>query len=112
MSVSYIWLTSAQGDDVLPYIEWATSKGFGVIDVNMPKHISSPDDEQPFIPKSLEQEIQQKSKDLLCYLWDNYLQLNDSASLTLMGVGDAGLGIKQLLTARGTSFYFFLYVLY
>ena len=47
--------------------------------------------------------MQEQTKDLLCYLWDNYIEINTGASLTLMGVGDAYLGIKQLLTSRGTS---------
>jgi histone deacetylase 6 len=87
----------------VPYINWAVANGFGVVDVNMPLHVSSPEDDEAFIPRPLESTKEQQSKELLCYLWDNYLQLNDSASLTLMGVGDAYLGIKQLLISRGTS---------
>jgi histone deacetylase 6 len=68
----------------------------------MPQHVSSPEDDEPFYPRPLEPDIVQQSKELLCYLWDNYLQINESASITLMGVGDAYLGIKQLLTSRGT----------
>jgi histone deacetylase 6 len=43
------------------------------------------------------------TKELLCYLWDNYFEINPSSSITLMGVGDAYLGIKELLISRGTS---------
>jgi len=68
----------------------------------MPQHVSTPDDDEPFYPRPTEPDIVQQSKELLCYLWDNYLQINESASITLMGVGDAYLGIKQLLTSRGT----------
>lgn len=52
-----------------------------------------------YLPKSSETELQQQTKELLCYLWDNYLE-NTRASITLMGVGDAYLGIKQLLISR------------
>lgn len=90
-----------QGDDLMPYIDWAIENGFGVVDVNIPQHLTSPKDEEAYIPRPQEPAKEQQSKELLCYLWDNYLQLNDSASLTLMGVGDAYLGIKQLLISRG-----------
>lgn len=53
----------------------------------------------PYLPKSSETELQQQTKELLCYLWDNYLE-NTRASVTLMGVGDAYLGVKQLLISR------------
>ncbi|TVY27665.1 Histone deacetylase [Lachnellula hyalina] len=88
------------GDDLMPYIDWAIENGFGVVDVNIPQHVTSPQDEEAYIPRPQEPAKEQQSKELLCYLWDNYLQLNDSASLTLMGVGDAYLGIKQLLISR------------
>jgi hypothetical protein len=40
----------------------------------------------------------------MCYLWDNYLQLYESAEdIFLMGVGNAYLGIKVLLINRRTS---------
>ena len=38
----------------------------------------------------------------MCYVWDNYLQLYDTAEeIFLMGVGNAYLGIKVLLINRG-----------
>jgi hypothetical protein len=53
------------------------------------------------VPKPSETALQEQTKELLCYLWDNYFEINQSSSITLMGVGDAYLGIKQLLTSRG-----------
>jgi histone deacetylase 6 len=38
-------------------------------------------------------------RELMVYLWDNYLQLSDS-QIFLMGIGDAYLGIKMLLINR------------
>lgn len=87
-------------DGLLPYIDWAISNGFGIIDVNIPQHISHPTDTDPFIPKPTENALQEQTKELLCYLWDNYFEINPTSSITLMGVGDAYLGIKQLLTSR------------
>lgn len=40
-------------------------------------------------------------RELMTYIWDNYLQLDDAGSqIFLMGVGDAYLGIKMLLINR------------
>lgn len=42
-------------------------------------------------------------RELVCYIWDNYLQLYDSVEeIFLMGVGNAYLGVKMLLISRGT----------
>jgi histone deacetylase 6 len=41
-------------------------------------------------------------QELMFFLWDNYIQLSESADeIFLMGVGNASLGIKALLTGRG-----------
>ena len=66
----------------------------------MPHHISQPTDTDPFIPKATDNAVQERTKELLCYLWDNYFEINPNSSITLIGVGDAYLGIKQLLISR------------
>jgi histone deacetylase 6 len=49
--------------------------------------------------KSMEAQI----LELVCYIWDNYLQLYDGIDeIFLMGVGNAYLGVKALLMNRGT----------
>jgi hypothetical protein len=41
-------------------------------------------------------------QELVCYLWDNYLQLIEGEpEIFLMGVGNAYLGVKLLLINRG-----------
>jgi histone deacetylase 6 len=87
-------------DGISSYIDWAASNGFGVVDVNIPQYIS-PTDTDPYMPKSSEPVLGQQMKELLCYLWDNYFEVNTASSIFLMGVGEAYLGIKQLLTSRG-----------
>jgi histone deacetylase 6 len=67
----------------------------------MPQSLAEPTDTEPYVSKSTEIELSLQTKELLCYLWDNYLEINANASITLMGVGDAYLGIKQLLISRG-----------
>ncbi|KAI9053957.1 hypothetical protein LZ554_002901 [Drepanopeziza brunnea f. sp. 'monogermtubi'] len=87
-------------EGILPYIDWAVNHGFGVIDINCPQHISQPSDTDPYVPKPTEGTMGAQVRDLLCFIWDNYLELNRDANITLMGVGDAYFGIKQLLVAR------------
>ena len=88
-------------DPVRPYIDWAILNGFGVLDVNFPTHLTQPNEGPRFQPKLSELELQNQTKDLLCYLWDNYLEGFASKQIVLMGIGDAYLGVKQLLTFRG-----------
>lgn len=48
--------------------------------------------------------LQDQIQELICYIWDNYLQLMDQTdSIFLMGAGFAYLGIKVLLLNRGKS---------
>jgi hypothetical protein len=88
-------------DPVLPYIDWAITNGFGVLDVNIPSHLTDDNDISSYHPKMTEAELNNQMKDLFCYLWDNYLEGYASNYIVLMGVGDAYLGVKQLLTSRG-----------
>ncbi|KAK4122591.1 histone deacetylase A-like protein [Parathielavia appendiculata] len=91
------WVT----DGVTRYIDWAVEKGFGVIDVNVPHYITHPEDTDAFTPRADERTLQAQVQELMCYLWDNYLQLYESAEdIFLMGVGNAYLGIKVLLINR------------
>ena len=86
-------------DGVTPYIDWAVANGYGVVDINFPQLYSTEND--PADREAGEAHLLRQTKELVCYIWDNYLELNETASITLMGVGDAYIGIKQLLTSRG-----------
>ncbi|KAK3387244.1 hypothetical protein B0H63DRAFT_431113 [Podospora didyma] len=91
------WMT----DGVLKYIEWAVENKFGIVDVNVPQYITYPSDTDPFIPRMEEKTLQAQVQELMCYIWDNHLQLYDGADdIILMGVGNAYLGIKMLLINR------------
>jgi len=91
------WVT----DSVLPYITWAIKQGFGVVDINVPRYITQPEDNDTFTPRPDEKGLQQQMQDLVCYLWDNYLQTyRGIEDLFLMGVGNAYLGVKVLLINR------------
>jgi histone deacetylase 6 len=95
-------LTSKKLDGVTTYIDWAISNDFGVIDANVPHYITRPEDLDPFIPRPDEQSLSHQIKELVNYIWDNYIQLYDADDLFLMGVGNAYLGVKLLLTERRT----------
>lgn len=55
------------------------------------------------MPGFNERAMQEQIQTLICYLWDNHLQLYDNSEIFLMGVGSAYLGVKVLLINRGKS---------
>lgn len=60
---------------------------------------------QPHIPGANganEGKLEAEIMELVCYLWDNYLQLYDAEEVFIMGVGYAYIGIKLLLLNRST----------
>ncbi|KAI0137186.1 hypothetical protein BJ170DRAFT_678041 [Xylariales sp. AK1849] len=87
-------------DGVTSYIEWAHKNGFGIIDANVPHYITHPEDIDSFIQGADEKMLSSQIKELMNYIWDNYVQLFDAEDLFLMGVGNAYLGVKLLLTER------------
>lgn len=63
------------------------------------------EDESGFSERPGESGLQETMKELVCYLWDNYLEGYESNDIVLMGVGDSYLGIRMLLTSRGSSYH-------
>lgn len=47
-------------------------------------------------------------KELMCFLWDNYLEPHDSEHIVLMGVGDSYSAVRELLVNRGKDSLFLL----
>lgn len=90
-------------DGVSQYIDWATRNDFGVMDINVPAYITQDVDLETYIPGFKEKELQNQMQSLVCYLWDNYIQLCDAENIFLMGVGNAYLGVKVLLINRGNE---------
>lgn len=94
------WVT----DGVLQYIDWAVAKGFAVMDINVPHYVTRPDDTESFIPRVDNKTLEAQIQELMCYIWDNYLQLYENAEdIFLVGVGNAYIGVKVLLINRGTA---------
>ncbi|KAK8039412.1 hypothetical protein PG993_007823 [Apiospora rasikravindrae] len=87
-------------DGVTSYIEWAHQNDFGIIDANIPHYITHPEDTDPYIQGADERTLSIQMKELMNYIWDNYLQLWEAEDIFLVGVGNAYLGVKLLLTER------------
>ncbi|KAL4795013.1 hypothetical protein BDV19DRAFT_179123 [Aspergillus venezuelensis] len=92
------WLADVMKD----YVEWAVGMGYAVIDVNIPKHVTTEpnpnrfEDEDPHRPTATEE--------LAGYLWDNYIEPNDSTEIFLIGIGNAFYGVANLLINRDTLY--------
>jgi histone deacetylase 6 len=72
------------------------------MDVNVPAYVTQEEDMDSYIPRFAERSLESQMNELICYLWDNYIQLYEHADeIFLMGVGNAYLGIRMLLTRRG-----------
>ncbi|KAL7787084.1 hypothetical protein V8C37DRAFT_390950 [Trichoderma ceciliae] len=87
-------------DGVMEYIDWAVAQNFGVMDINVPAYVTHEEDMEAFIPEFNEKEILEQILSLVCYLWDNFLQLYETDEIVLLGVGNAYLGVKVLLINR------------
>ncbi|KAI1366365.1 histone deacetylase [Xylaria arbuscula] len=85
---------------VMSYVDWGCKNHFGIIDANIPHYITHPEDLDAHMPRTPEKNLQKEIEELVTYIWDNYLQLYDVEELFLLGVGDAYLGVKILLTNR------------
>lgn len=59
------------------------------------------DEEHGITARADEAQLQAQMTELICYLWDNYLEGYESHDIVLMGVGYSYLGVKMLLTSRG-----------
>ncbi|KZF20599.1 Arginase/deacetylase [Xylona heveae TC161] len=93
------WLT----DMVKHYIDWAVKQGFGVIDVNIPKHLTGLDDDwEGYVEEDRARRFK-ATEQLAVYLWENYIEINDSTEIFFMGIGDAYQGLLHILTAREQS---------
>jgi histone deacetylase 6 len=86
-------------DIVKDYIEWALGKGYAVIDVNIPKYVTS--GPPPGKYESEDENRPTATEDLAGYLWDNYIEPNDATQIFFIGIGDAFFGVANLLINRG-----------
>ena len=75
-------------------------QGFAVIDVNLPKHVSELDDRQEHDEADAIENRTREATRLLSYLWDNYIELNDSTHVFLMGTNTGHGAIINFIKAN------------
>ncbi|OJJ43996.1 hypothetical protein ASPZODRAFT_18771 [Penicilliopsis zonata CBS 506.65] len=86
----------------LDYIEWAIGKGYAVIDVNIPKQVTT---EPPSAKYEDEDENRPTAtEELAGYLWDNYIEPNEAKEVFFVGIGNAFYGVANLLINRETLY--------
>lgn len=90
-------------DTVMPYINWAVENKYGVIDINVRMDGNRTDDRLAWNDRLDDEELQDLLKELLCFLWDNHLEISEATDIVLMGVGNSYMGIRQLLMNRGDA---------
>ncbi|CEJ59885.1 Putative Histone deacetylase HdaA [Penicillium brasilianum] len=88
------WMADAQKE----YIGWIISKGYAVIDVNIPKHITQ-------TPATVKYEDEDENRptateELANYLWDNYIDFFEKRDVFFFGIGSAFAGVVNLLINR------------
>ncbi|KAH8716962.1 hypothetical protein GQ44DRAFT_775716 [Phaeosphaeriaceae sp. PMI808] len=88
------WLT----DVTKRYIDWAVTNGFQVIDVNIPKIVAVEDPEEGYIKADDSAARALQTRELAAYIWDNYIEPHDATQVFFMGIGDAYLGLVDLLS--------------
>ena len=77
----------------------AILNGFGVIDVNIPAHITDLETGKTIRYNSTEDDLGRRNGELLAvYLWENYIEPYDfPEGIIMCGVGDAFHAIAKLL---------------
>lgn len=98
-------LTCAKTDIVKQYVDWAVKQGFAVIDVNLPKHVvdmDMTDSHEHEETNSIEFRTREATQ-LLTYLWENYIELNDSSHVFLMGTNTGHGAIVNFIKTHSTQ---------
>ncbi|KAI4946549.1 hypothetical protein J4E91_007237 [Alternaria rosae] len=88
------WLT----DVTKRYIDWAINNEFQVIDVNIPRVVAVEDSIIGYTRSDDSAVRAQQTRELAAYLWENYIEPNEATQVFFMGIGDAYLGLVDLLS--------------
>lgn len=75
-------------------------QGFAVIDVNLPKHVTAVDHDQEHEEVDRVDYRTKEATELLTYLWDNYIDLNDATHVFLMGTNTGHGAIVNFIKAN------------
>lgn len=79
-------------------MEWAIKNDFAVIDVNIPSHITPENDTGGYVEPDNVELRAAATRELATYLWENYIEVNESANIYLLGIGAAYAGVVWLLS--------------
>ncbi|KAJ4398464.1 Histone deacetylase hda1 [Didymella pomorum] len=95
------WLT----DVTKSYIDWAIDNDFAVIDVNIPKFVAVESEESNLgYTKADDQKVRaDRTREIANYLWTNYIEPNNATQVFFMGIGDAYLGLVDLLSRNEST---------
>ncbi|MCJ1307172.1 Histone deacetylase hda1 [Agyrium rufum] len=95
------WLTDVSKD----YITWAIRQGYAVINVNIPQHLTGIEDDPEAADLSEDEKPPHIAamEELVVYLWENYIEPNDSTKVFFLGIGDAYNAVLHLLNTRNES---------
>lgn len=85
---------SCMVDVTTPWLDWAHTRGYGIIDVNIPKALNGADDDNYYALFA--------SQEVCLYLWDKYLSVFDAQNIVMVGFGDAYAGLVHLVGHRDT----------
>ncbi|KAI9697741.1 MAG: Histone deacetylase hda1 [Bogoriella megaspora] len=95
-----VWVT----DVAKTYVDWAVKNDFSVIDVNIPKHITDLEDAQTYEEDDDHADRATVTRELATYIWENYIEIHEASHIFLLGIGDAYIGIIELLSNKPTCF--------
>ncbi|KAF2633462.1 hypothetical protein BU25DRAFT_426991 [Macroventuria anomochaeta] len=89
----------------LNYIDWAITNNFSVIDVNVPQIVAVESEESNlgFIKADDQKARSDRTREMANYLWTNYIEPNEATQVFFMGIGDAYLGLVDLLSRNETT---------
>ncbi|KAL3476461.1 hypothetical protein BJX99DRAFT_227752 [Aspergillus californicus] len=94
------WLADIMKD----YIQWATDQSYGVIDVNIPKHVTTEPSSNKY--ENEDDNRPTATEKLAGYLWDNYIEPHEvrERQVFFIGIGNAFYGVANLLINRDTLY--------
>ncbi|KAL5114205.1 Histone deacetylase hda1 [Pleosporales sp. CAS-2024a] len=91
------WLT----DVTKRYVDWAIENKIEVIDVNIPKIVSVEDPEDGYVQADDSATRALQTRELAGYIWENYIEPHDATQVFFMGIGEAYIGLVDLLSNYG-----------
>ncbi|KAJ2931488.1 hypothetical protein H1R20_g5629, partial [Candolleomyces eurysporus] len=81
-------------------VGWARKEGYSLLDVNiLPKPV-----EKHNVTRG-RQHMDESSKDVLIYLWDNFIQISNASRVIVLGHGPGCRAVVDLLNRRGVTLY-------